>query len=270
VPKDRKKPPVPKPEAKGQQPGKPEAKKPPGGGKAPDKPEAKGQAPEQPQSRLEAWKGRFKGLSEKAQKFVSEAPKSVKHFLGDTEFRKQTLKEARKAVTSAPKKFTKNLIETVKHEKREFRLAVKGVGKVISGKKMSKHEREAFRAIATHMAIAGGAAAAMASGPLGGAGLFAKGIATHIAAKSASKSLENLHLLQELGHVGHGVVHLLSHIASEDKEAPLSPEEAMARLVLASVLKEMESLTDEDFAQILNNLPEEKTARDRVLARFVS
>lgn len=231
--------------------------------------EAKPEAPKSPeQGRLDTWKFKFKHLSQRAQDFVEKAPKAVKHFLGNPEFRKQTMKEAREAVTSSPKKFVNNLIETAKHEKHEFKLATKGVGKVLSGKKMSKKEKDAFIAVATHMAIAGGAAAAMASGPLSGAALFAKGIGTHIAAKSAHRSLGNIHLIQEMGHIGHGITHLLSHIASEDN-GKRDPEKIMAELVMASVLKEMEAMNDDDFTQVLETMNNENETNDKTAARVV-
>ena len=225
--------------------------------------------------RMEAWKDRLKGLSEKAAKFVSDAPKSVKSFLGDPEFRKNTLKEAGKHLTG--KALKKRVMDTVKEEVHEYKTAAKGVRKVLSGGKMNKHEKHAFRTVATHLAIGGAAAAFAATGPLMGAAIFAKGMARQIALKSVKKSLENVHLLDELGHVGHGISHFLEHVAAEKQDA--DPDEAMANLVLACVAKELENLSDEDLTQMLNGLEDdsddqesdsqEKTASQRVLSRFV-
>jgi hypothetical protein len=276
LPGSKPKPPPPQAKKQPQEPAKAPAKaKPP-----PIPPQAKTpeKAPPEvakPAGRFDAWKSRFQGLSQSAQSFVEKAPKAVKHFFGDDEFRKNTLDEAKSQLTKAPKKLVANLVETAKHEVKEFKTASTGVKNVMSGKKMSKKQKAAFKEVATHLSIAAAAAAFTASGPLIGAGLFAKGLATHVALKSVKKSLANLHLLQELGHIGHGVVHLLEHIASEDKKDSDSStaDEAMAKLVLASVAKEIEQLTDEDFQEVLNSMGEEgedKEASQRVAARFLA
>jgi len=138
----------------------------------------------------------------------------------------------------------------------------------MSGKKMSKEQKKAFKEVATHMAIAAGAAAFAASGPLMGAGLFGKGLATHVAAKAVTRSLASLHLFAEMGHIGHGVFELMSHIASED-EGKITPEQAMAHLVMASVAKELDKLTDKDYTEVLEKIgPEEKTAA--VVQRYLA
>lgn len=221
--------------------------------------------------RLEAWRDRLKGLSESAQNFVKSAPKAVKAFLGDPGFRKYTLKEAGSHLAKSPKGLINRLVQTAKEEVHEYKAAASGVKKVLSGGKMTKHEKKAFRTVATHLAIGGAAAAFAATGPLAGAAVFAKGVARHLAVKSVKKSLENLHLLDELGHVGHGVAHFLEHIASEKEE--MDPDEAMTDLILACVAEEIENLSDEDLTEVLNQLEdddsnESKTAA-RVAARFL-
>lgn len=272
-PKGKKPPPLPK---KPQAPAKPAVKpsKPPAEPKQPA-----GPAQTQKPGRFEAWKSRFKGLSESASKFVEEAPKAVKHFFGDDEFRASTLKEAKSALAKAPKKLVTNLVDTAKQEAKGFKTASAGVKQVMTGKKMSKKQKEAVREVTTHVAIAAAAAAFAASGPLMGAGLFAKGLATHVALKSVKKSLANLHLLEELGHVGHGVAQFISHIASEGGKEPddTAADEALVKLVMASVAKEIEQLTDEDFAEVLISMGEddetsavEKKASERVVARYLA
>lgn len=224
--------------------------------------------------RLEAWKDRLKGLSESAQSFVKSAPKAVKAFLGDPEFRKNALKEAGGHLANAPKAMVHRLVDTAKEEVHEYKSAAAGVKKVLSGGKMTKHEKHAFRTVAMHLAIGGSAAAFAATGPLVGAAILAKGMARHIAVKSVKKSLENLHLLDELGHVGHGIAHLFEHMASEKKD--VDPDEAMANLVLAAVAKEIENLSDEDLTEVLNQLENDDDSEDdepnkmaaRVTARF--
>jgi hypothetical protein len=246
--------------------------------KAPDKKEGPTK-PEAPESGTDSakpgftWKGRFKGLSENASKFVSGSAKSFRHFLGDDDFRHEALKEARGALTRAPGKIAASLLETAKHEVKDFKYASSGVKSVLSGGKMTKKQKTAFTEVASHMALAAASASLLASSPLVGAALFAKSLAAHLAAKSVSRSVEKLHILGEVGHVGHGLAHLISHIAAEGKKKQMmEPEEAMVKLVMAAVAKELENLTDKDFAEILEKCGEEsemtKTA-SRVVTRFL-
>lgn len=270
IPDKAKKPPTEAPKAPSKAkppPVPPEAKR------APAKP-SKGDV--QKPGKLDLWKARFKGLSDSASSFVEKSPKAVKHFFGNDEFRKNTLTEAKSVITKSPKKIVNSLVETAKEEVHEFKTASIGVKNLMTGKKMSKKQKAAFKSVATHMAIAGAAAAFAATGPLAGAGVFAGGLAKHVALKSVHKSLGNLHLLEELGHVGHGVAQLITHIAAEDKDkssTDSAADEAMAKLVLASVAKEIESLTDEDFSEVLNSIGDEgatKTACERVVARYLA
>jgi hypothetical protein len=172
----------------------------------------------------------------------------------------------------APKKVLSSLVDTAKHEVHEYKTASQGVKAVLSGGKMTKKQKAAFKEVATHMAIGAAAAAFAASGPLVAAGLFTKGLAQHVALKSVKKSLGNLHLLNEMGHVGHGIAHLIEIIASEKKDDGAA-DEAMAQLVMAAVAKEIDQLTDEDFAEVLNSM-KEPTVKDKtahtVLERFLA
>jgi hypothetical protein len=280
APKPAKPKPPPIPEAakkKPQEAPKPEAKAPtapaakPAQPAAPTAPQAPA-APAAKPSRTEAWKSRFKGLSQAATSFVEKAPKAVQHFFGNDEYRKSSLNAAKDALTKAPKKLMHNLVETAKDEVHEFKTASAGVKQLMSGKDMTKKQKHAFTAVATHMAIGATAAAFAASGPLMAAGLFAKGLAQHVALKSVNKSLSKLHLFQELGHIGHGVAHLLSHVAAEDKDGKRSPDDAMAEYILACVASEIDALTDEDFQTVLNAMKEgeEKTAAERVVERYLT
>jgi outer membrane biosynthesis protein TonB len=142
-------PPAPKPEVKKEEPKapKPEAKKPEA--KKPhhdehgdhDEHEApKGAKP----GRLETWKDTLKGLSDAAQSFAKSAPKAIKSFLGDHEFRKNTLKEAGSHLAKTPKKMLDNLVDTAKHEVKEFKDAAAGVKSVLSGGKMTKHQNGCY------------------------------------------------------------------------------------------------------------------------------
>ena len=226
--------------------------------------------------RFDGWKKSLKGLKDSAVKFVEKSPKALKSFFGDADFRKAALKEAKDAVTSLPKGAKQRLIETVKEEVHEFKLAGAGIKAMISGKKMSKHQKHAFKAVATHLAIGATAAAFAATGPLVGAAVFSKNLATHVALKSVKKALGSLHTMNEVNHIGHGIMHLFEHVASEEGKGKkeINPEEAMTNLIFAAVAKQIEQLTDQDFTTVLNDLDEgdedkaTKSAAINVLNRF--
>jgi hypothetical protein len=220
-----------------------------------------------------SWKERFKGLTEAAVSFVKNAPKVTKQFIEEDAFRRKTLMSAHKTLTEAPKKMVQNLVETAKHEVKEFKEAGAGIKAVIKGGKMNDHQRKAFKAVATHLAIGAAAAALTASGVGTAMGVFAKGMARHIAMKSVTKALGHLHVIEELEHIGHGVTHFLSHLAS-DQQSPeavfqryvvaaeqgkdLDPDEIMGNFVTAAVAKEMQGFSDEDLEKVMNDVASEK------------
>lgn len=218
------------------------------------------------------WKERFTELSDGAKNFVRKAPHEVRQFISNPQVRQEALKSAQSHIAAAPKKAVHRLVETAKHEVKEFKDAAEGVKAVMSGGKMSKHQKHAFKTVATHLAIATAAAALTASGPLAGAAAFAKGMARHVAAKAVHHTFEKAHLLDELGHIGHGISHLMEHFASEGPAPQLNPEEVMGNFVMAAVAKELEKLTDDDIMAALNGMGEEqiqKEAARRVVARFL-
>jgi len=217
------------------------------------------------------WKDRFKDLSEKASKSLAAAPATVQQFFKDDVYRGEAIKAAKASLVKTQGKVVNSLVESAKHEVKEYKSASEGVGRVLAGKKMTKHQTTAFKTVASHMAIMAASVALAASGPLGVSAAIAKGLATRIAAKAVSRSVENLHILGELGHVGHGVVEFLSHIAAEGKKKKMSPDDAMAMLVMASVSKELDALTDEDLkAALEEDEATDKKASERVVTRFIA
>lgn len=218
------------------------------------------------------WKERFRELGDSAKDFVRKAPKEVKQFISNPKVRAATLKEAQTHIAKAPRAAVARLVATAKHEVKEFKDAAEGVKAVMSGGKMSKHQKHAFKTVATHLAIGAAAAALTATGPLGMAGAFAKGMARHIAAKAVHHTFEKAHLLDELGHIGHGISHLMSHFAAEGEQQP-NPEEVLGNFVMAAVAKELEKLTDDDIMAALNGIGAEKVQKQaarRVVARFLN
>lgn len=212
---------------------------------------------------------KVKGWGAKAIGFLKKAPEQVKKFVADDGFRRECLMSAHKTLTEAPAKMTNAVIETAKHEVHEFKEAGAGVKAVLTGGKMSDSQKHAFKTVATHMAIGLAAAALTSSGPLAIAGAFGKGMARHIAFKAASSALGHLHVLDELGHIGHGIQHIFDKLAAEAKDA--DPDQVMANLVAAVVAKELEKVNDDDVKAVAEGMGEdgekEATLAARVLRR---
>lgn len=218
--------------------------------------EDEGHEDEHKEEPKKSWKERLKGLSDKASNLIKNAPKAVKQFIEDESFRRKTLQDAHKALTEAPEKMAKNAINTVKHEVKEFKDAGTGVAALMQGKKMTSHQKKALKTVATHMAISVAAAALTASGPLAAAGMVGKGLVKHVAMKAVGNMLGHVHVLEELGHIGHGVKHIMEKLAAEKGKEP-DPEDVLANFVLAAVAKEMEGLSDADIKKALEDMDDE-------------
>jgi hypothetical protein len=246
----------------------------PEGRESPDgkKESPKGEKPSHNEVPKKSWKERLQGLGAKARDFVSKAPKEVKKFLEDDSFRRQTLQEVHKSLVSAPEKITKNVIKAVKHEVHEYKEASHGIAGAIRGKKMSASQKKAVKTVATHLAIGIAAAALTSSGPLGAAGALIKGMSRHIALKAVSRAMGHLHVLDELGHIGHGVEGLMSHLASTgnpqvmlfryaeeaSKGGDPDTDEVFGDFMTASVAKELENFDDDALDDSLDYLDEEE------------
>jgi hypothetical protein len=228
-------------------------------------------------------KGFFKGLSEKAKAFVTKSTAAVQKFVSDTEHRARVLEDAGKAVLASPKTYAKRVVQTVKEEVHEFKEAGQALKLLSAGKELNHHQKKALKTVAIHMGIAIAAAALTSTGLLAGAAAFGKGMVQKIALKAAAHTLGNIHMLEEIHHIGHGAGHLLHLVASEQDEQDVeeagteeeteqpeaepetdevdesdedegedaSPEEALAFLVMQSVVKAMKELGDEDMSEIL-------------------
>lgn len=247
-------------------------------GKAPevDKPEGKREAPEGKEAPKDeagpkkSWGDRIKGLGQKARDFVANAPKEAKRFIEDDAFRRKTLQGVHKALTEAPEKIVKNVVKTVKGEVREYKEASQGVASVIRGQKMSDSQKKAVRKVAVHLAIGVAAAALSFSGPLAASGTLVKGMSRHIALKAVSRALGHLHVLEEVGHIGHGVAGLMTHLAStnnpqvflfraaDEAAAGMEPDvdDVFGNFITASVAKELENFDDDSMEGSLKAMDE--------------
>lgn len=197
-----------------------------------------------------SWKDRFKGLSDKAAKFIKQAPKEVKAFIEDDAVRRKVAQQAHETLTKAPEKLGRRLLEAAKHEVKEFKEAGEGVATLMKGGKMNSHQKKALRTVSIHLAIGIAAAALTTTGPLAAAGAFGKGVARKIALKSVTKALENVHMFQEIGHITHGL-HALHAVTAADKGKELSPEEALVAVLTAAVAEQISHLDDSLLREVL-------------------
>lgn len=194
--------------------------------------------------------GFFKGLSSKAKSFLSHSSAAVQKFVADGDHRKKVLKSATQSIKDSPKVYAKRILETVKEEVHEFKEAGEAIKHAAQGKELNPHQKKALRTVAIHMSVAITAAALGSTGVLAGATMLGKGIAQKIALKAALKSLEHVHLLSEISHIGH---HLHHFLASEDAKGKLDPEEAFTALVMQMTLKELENLDDDTLSEALED-----------------
>lgn len=219
---------------------------------------------------LSRLKGKLSKISDAAKKVLTDAPKKAQQFMTDSSYRKEALKSTRDAMKAAPSKYAKNLLKTVKHEAHEWKETASGIAAVMKGGKMTPEQKKAAKTVATHMAITAAAAALSTAGLAAGAAFMGKAMAKHVAMKAAAEVLGDMHVLGELGHVGHGLMEILKFGADE---SDVDPQEAFAALVIVKVLDEIDKLGDDDMAAILEEIAkgkggEEKTA-SQVAQRFV-
>lgn len=195
-------------------------------------------------------KGVLKNLSSKAKAFFSQSSKAVQKFVVDPKHRVAAIKAAGKEIYKAPGAYAKRLVHEAKHEIKEFKEAGAALKDVAKGKKLSDEQKATLKKVGTHLAIAVAAATLTSTGVLAGAAAFSKGISIKVAAKAAMHALEKVHTLNEISHIGHGILH---HVLAAEK-SKLTPEEAFSVLVMRAVMEELENLDDETIAEALNNM----------------
>jgi len=187
---------------------------------------------------------RLQGLSSGAVAAFKSLPGGAKKFFEDSGHRKAVLGKMGKAILAAPKNYKAKLIETAKHEVHEFKEAGQGIKAAFNGKPLSKGQKAAIKAVSIHMGITLAVASMGATGVVAGMGAAASAMAKHIALKAATKSLGHLHVLQEAGHVGHGLMDILSRFAAE--EGKHHPDDVMAALVMQSVQDVLAEMAEDD------------------------
>jgi len=225
-----------------------------------EKKEPEGSKDQKPKA---TWKNIMHGLSSKAVSFVKSAPDQVKKFVQDDSFRRQTLMAMHKNLTEAPAKFVKNAWDSAKEEVHEFKEAGEGVKNWMGGKKMSDHQKKAFRKVAIHVAIAsiagalgsefGAGAAVVSKGVLGS---FISSTSKKIAIKAVIKRLEHLPAYEEIAHIGHHSAEFISTLLEKigtdgQKSDHVDPDEVFQMMIAAAVAKELKHLDPETVQEAL-------------------
>lgn len=217
--------------------------------------------PHSQQPPKKTWKQSFNDLSSKAKTWFASAPKNVKKFAEDDAYRRKVVMDAHSAMTSAPEKATKQLIKTFKEEVHEYKEAAHAVGLLATGKKINATQKHALKTAAFHVGLTVAATALTTTGLGAGAAVFAKSMARHVALKAIGSMFEKAHILDELGHVGHGIKHILDKMAAKKVKSPRRSEtqqeegEDNDRLlfdfVSALVAKELENFSAEDTGDVI-------------------
>ncbi len=232
-------------------------------------------------------KERFKNLAgklakagESVKKFVtteSAANPDVGKFLQNDDYRRDTLMRAHKALSASPEKIVHRIAKAAVEEGLEMKTASEGIRSLAKGGKLDKRQKKAIKTVALHMALSASVSAVSAAGltAAGTAGAFGHSLANTIALKAAKKSLGHVNTLNEVHHIGHGLVHALGHLmtAAEGEGEKPDTENAFATLVYTAVLKGMDNLDEEDVMKTLEKAAKgkgDKTARmtGRVSSRY--
>lgn len=197
--------------------------------------------------------GNLKSFGQKAMDLFFKAPKAAQDFVTKPEVRRKVIAEAQDVLKSAPSKLVKSFIDTAKHEVHEFKEAGEGVAAVLKGGKMSKSQRKAFKTVTFHLGLTITATALTTTSALAGATMFTKAMAKHVAMKAVHRSMGHLHVLEEMGHVGHGIAHVLHKMAADESQngKKADPEEVLVKFVMASVAKELEDLDSDGIGEAL-------------------
>ena len=208
------------------------------------------------------WREKLTNLSEKAKKFVSEAPKAVRSFVEDSDYRKKALAGAKETIRKLPEKVYDSARNAVKHEAHDFKEAAAGVRSVLRGEKMTDTQKHAVKAVAFEaaltvavVAVSGGIGAGIKGVAVKTVDTFAHSVAKKIALNAVTRGLGNLVTLEEIGHFGHGLQHIVehaNHVTAKEKKS--DDRDLMVAYVSKLVHDEMGKLTPAMLSEALEDV----------------
>ena len=224
---------------------------------------AKDEAPHE-KSESKGWAEKLRGLSDKAKSFLKSAPKAVQSFVHEPETRKRVISDAKATLKSLPEKGYARVRDAIKHDLGEFKEAASGVRAVLSGHTMTDAQKKAVKAVALEaaitvavVAVSGGLAAGAKGATLKAADIFTHSLAKKIALNAVTHGLGKVVVLEELGHFGHGLKHVLEqahHVTAKKKS---DDRDLMVAYVTKLVHDELSALTPETLASALEGLDHE-------------
>jgi predicted RNA-binding protein with TRAM domain len=204
------------------------------------------------------FKERLQSLSQKAKSFLSNAPTEIKKFVSDDAHRRGVLQSMHKSLEALPDKVYQNAKHAIKHEAHEFKTAGQGIKAVLKGEKMTKEQKKAVKMVAFDVALT--VATAAVTGGLG-AGLkglaaktaesFTKALAKKLALNTVTHGLGNLVTVEELGHFGHGITHVLEHVVHAAEAPKGDDRDLMTAYITKLVADQLKDLDPDVLAEAL-------------------
>jgi hypothetical protein len=199
-----------------------------------------------------------KDWGSKAKNLVTNAPHATKAFFTDPPYRRASMMAAHTALTQAPGKFAKRVVDTAKHEVEEFKTAggaLRTLAKKKSWKALDDHQKKALVTVGKHLALTIGAAAGAHAGLAAG---VAKGLTRSVLAKAAGNVFQKLHTAEELQHISH----LFTDAAGEaEEEAAMFELSKMIETEIAHMLKA--GVDPKDLEAVANHMADHTKSAPR-------
>lgn len=231
-----------------------------------------------------SWKERLQSISQAAKDFVKNAPENIKKFVEDDAHRRGVLIEMHKSLGEVPEKLWERAKHQVKHTAQEYKLAGQGVKTVLKGGKMTKEQKHAVKVVAFEAAMTVAVSAVTGGLGAGASGLagqaaqsFVTSLAKKIALNAVTDGLGRVVDVEELGHLGHGIHHMLEHIVTADegdKGEKGDEMDLITAYITKVVAEELKELDPDTLAEALEDASTSDSARQaseisqRVAQRF--
>lgn len=199
---------------------------------------------------------------------LAKASDEVHRMIAEPKYRNEQMQKAGETIKADAKNLIPKAIDAIKHEGHAAKKAMIVLGKIVSGKKVTKTERFALYhtgLLVTNVALAGATGGVWAAG-----GAAGKSVSTHVTAKVIHDMLADAHTISEVAEAGHGLHEMFSEfsehfasmgprryliamlIAAEDGNEDKTID-ALATYATAHITHQLsKGWTDEDMAQALS------------------
>jgi hypothetical protein len=177
---------------------------------------------------------------------IKNFPEKAKKFVTDKDYRKEVMAEVKPAVAKALTSAKDRVVAAAKEEVHEWKTASGAVKKLANKQKISKEEKKALQTVIAHTALTAASAAIGAAGVASFFAGYAKGAATHVAAKAAGPIFDKIATGQHISHL----THLFAAAKDEDKEAEATLN-GIVGMVSDEIQKVIASLSDDDLRAMI-------------------